>query len=180
MIGRERQLELLAIVATFGDFGCTPREFARAAFPDSPHWNDLPKNPRRGALRGGRVVSAAAGLLGQLSADRLLLRRGSGQYLLTPGSRRLLQRAGVEVAGNEPPKSEEIQPKSSDVPEVTKRALQPAPMQWLPDRAGGWWSWDGTTLHFVDAFGTHFVCYAGQWVCVGSPSWGYNSTAAYG
>ena len=176
MIGRERQLELLEIVASFGDGGCTPEQVARIAFPDSPLWEQLPQNPRRGARRGGRIIGATAGLLGRLASDRLV-KKSAGRYILTQGSLGLLARAGVQVAGNSPPKSEEIPPKSSVFPEVTKRAPQPTQLQWMSDGTG-WWCWDGNVWHFADQYGAHYACYAGQWVCVGWMQTSYGSTAA--
>lgn len=177
MIGRARTLELLEIVASFGDGGCTAEQFAHAALPDSPYWNALPKNPRRGARRGGRVVSAAAGLLGQLASDRLL-KKSLGRYLLTPSARSLLADAGVQVpdsAAMETPKKLQQSGRSRA---ALIRPQQPARVQWMPDGAGNLWAWDGNVWHFADQYGAHYACYAGQWVCVGYMQASHGSTAA--
>jgi hypothetical protein len=177
MIGRERQLELLEIVGSFGDVGCSPEQVARIAFPDSPLWEQLPQKPRRGARRGGRIIGATAGLLGQLASDRLV-KKSAGRYVLTQGSRGLLARAGINVPGSAPQEDDEMQPKSSEFREATERAPQAAAMQWMPDGAGNSWLWDGTIWHVVDQYGAHYACYAGQWVCVGWMQTSYGSTAA--
>lgn len=156
MIGRERADELLEIVASFGDGGCTPEQFARAAFPDAAGWNDLPLHPRRGARRGGRMVAAGAGLLGQLRA-RLLVKKTAGRYVLSPKGRTRVERGGAPVlrqsVANPPEK------------QLLQRNARVGQMQWVADGIGGWFGSDGTTYLFIDPFGGIWVWDGYRWVC---------------
>lgn len=143
MIGRQRTLELLEIIEAFGDAGATIEEFAKRAFPNARGWDALPKNPRRGAKPGGRMVSSGAGLLGQLRSGHLI-RRENGRFFLSSAGIDLLerQRRGALDA-----------PRSAAPPTAPSPATPTPP--WPPDACPPpqWMWWTGAGLWLLDAYG---------------------------
>lgn len=131
--------ERLKVIASFGTRGCTPAEFAGKAYADSKEWK---KPVRRGGMRGGKVIRAAAGVLGRLRAGRLV-ESLDGRFCIT--------QAGKEyVSGQQP-----VQPPIAALPPAN---AHPAPRQWVqaPGVPGGWLWWDGASFWCRDAAGRLF------------------------
>ncbi len=131
--------ERLKVVASFGTRGCTPAEFAGKAYAASKEW----KRPvRRGGTRGGKVIRAAAGVLGRLRARRLVERQ-DGRFCIT--------QVGKDYASAKP----QAQPPMAARPPAK---AQPAPPQWVqaPGVPGGWLWWNGASFWCRDATGRLF------------------------
>lgn len=131
--------ERLKVVASFGTHGCTPAEFAGKAYADSKEWK---KPVPRGGMRGGKVIRAAAGVLGRLRAGKLVERQ-DGRFRIT--------QVGKEYVSAKP----QAQPPVAARPPAK---AQPAPPQWVqaPGVPGGWLWWDGTSFWCRDAVGRLF------------------------
>lgn len=131
--------ERLKVVASFGTHGCTPAEFAGKAYADSKQWK---KPVRRGGMRGGMVIRAAAGVLGRLRAGGLV-ERNEGRFFVTPvGKQYMLAPQGGQGA---PPVA----------PRPPAEATPPAPPQWVPAplAPGGRLWWDGARFWWPDPTG---------------------------
>jgi hypothetical protein len=143
LLGHKRILELLAIISSFEN-PCTSEDFAKLAFPDSPAWNSKPKRRRRGWKPGGRMISAASGVLGQLGALYLVKRTPDGErYFLTPSGIDYLHRGGARSQRREEvPKEMPPQTPTMQTPYPPVEAYGPWPPGWktLPDGRVLWWS----------------------------------------
>lgn len=131
--------ERLKVVASFGTRGCTPAEFAGKAYADSKEWK---KPVRRGGMRGGKVIRAAAGVLGRLRAGRLV-ESLDGRFCITQVGKDYVsgkQQAQPPVAARPPAKA------------------QPGPPQWVqaPGVPGGWLWWNGVSFWWQDPLGQFF------------------------
>lgn len=143
MIGLERTLELLAIIESFGEAGATTEEFARTAFPNARSWDAMPKNPRRGAKPGGRMISSGAGLLGQLRSGHLV-RRENGRFFLSSAGLDLLdrqRRGALDASRSAEPVAPT--PHGASTPPWPPHAWPPPQLCW----------WDGRTVWLFDAWG---------------------------
>src|SRR5687767_6462434 len=95
---------LLESLANFGDSGATAQEFAEKTYAGSKFWRTP---PRRGTQRSGKVVRAAAGVLGKLRVlgyvehigDRWFLAANGGRFLNDPPPAKLVPNTWIAEQG---------------------------------------------------------------------------------